>query len=182
MLRYALLIPVLILAPAALQAQEETARPGGPEGVAPEELEARREATRHLLQVLQIDEQFEQSIDQALSFVDQMIEQDPDLSAEEKEQAKATAMAGMQASLDRLSWERLEPAFVEIYAEVFTVEEINGLSEFFESPTGRVFIEKQPQLMEASFRHIGVIVQEELPKIQEEVRAAIEEVESGNAE
>jgi hypothetical protein len=146
--------------------------------VAADELEARREATRHLLEILNVDEQFERTIDQTVSMADGMIDQDADLDEAGREKARKIARAGMEASMNRLSWERLGPIIVEIYAEVFTVEEITGMTDFFESPIGQSFIEKQPQLTAATFRRIGKLVQDEMPIIQAEVQAAIEAVEA----
>jgi hypothetical protein len=187
MFRLLLLIAALGLMSFAVQAQDASAASSGDApaddapAVAADELEARREATRHLLEILNVDEQFERTIDQTVSMADGMIDQDADLDEAGREKARKIARAGMEASMNRLSWERLGPIIVEIYAEVFTVEEITGMTDFFESPIGQSFIEKQPQLTAATFRRIGKLVQDEMPIIQAEVQAAIKAAEADSA-
>ncbi len=186
MFRSLLLTISLCLIHVAVQAQDapasagspETISAGGAEGVSPDELEARREATRHLLEILNVDEQYDQTIAQTMQMADQMIAQNPGLEEAEREKARTLARAGMEASLHRLSWDRLGPIIVEIYAEVFTVEEITGLTDFFETAIGQAFIEKQPQLTAATMRRVGVLIQEEMPIIQAEIEAAVQAVEA----
>lgn len=45
-----------------------------------------------------------------------------------------------------MAWEKIKAIYVASYASVFTQEEIDDLIAFYETPTGRSFIEKQPQL------------------------------------
>ena len=44
----------------------------------------------------------------------------------------------------------LAPVMEEIYMRYFTADELNGLSEFFESPLGRLYIENQPSMLQES--------------------------------
>ena len=51
---------------------------------------------------------------------------------------------------EEVSWEKMEPYMVAIYAEVYTADELNELAEFYESPLGQKMLAKMPELMEAS--------------------------------
>jgi len=43
---------------------------------------------------------------------------------------------------DQMSWEKTEPVFIKIYAEVFDESEIDGLLAICRSPTGQTFVAK----------------------------------------
>jgi hypothetical protein len=47
-----------------------------------------------------------------------------------------------------LSWANMKPLYTQVYSETFTQEEIDGLTQFYESPTGKVFVAKVPQVMD----------------------------------
>jgi hypothetical protein len=51
---------------------------------------------------------------------------------------------------EELSWARLKDMQMQVYRESFTQEEIDGLIAFYESPAGKVFVEKMPQVMQRS--------------------------------
>ncbi len=75
-----------------------------------------------------------------------------------------------------LSWERMEPAMIEIYTRVYTEEELEELNAFYASPTGRKMIERMPQLMEESMRFSQQMIRDFLPKLQryqDEIEAEI---------
>ena len=47
---------------------------------------------------------------------------------------------------DELSFTKLRPAYVESYAETFTVDELNVLVKFFKTPVGHAYVDKMPVL------------------------------------
>lgn len=49
---------------------------------------------------------------------------------------------------DELSWEKMVPAYVQIYRQTFTEKELNELIAFYESPTGKMYIRKMPLILE----------------------------------
>ena len=73
----------------------------------------------------------------------------------------ATALPDQQQRLDtaiarawslmrsELSWQAFGPEVGQIYADVFTQEEINAMNGFYASPTGRAVMTKAPALMGA---------------------------------
>jgi hypothetical protein len=137
-----------------------------------------REAAERLVELFQLDKTFDTMMTQVTQGSLQMID-----SMEGDAATKAQAKAGMQESFDvvfeEFTWERVKPLFTDIYAEVFTTEELEGLIAFYESPIGQKFIAKQPELAAASMRHMQGLMQEMMPKIQEKVK---EEMEKAKAE
>jgi hypothetical protein len=132
-----------------------------------------REAAERLVELFQLDKTFEATMEQVTQASLEMID-----SMEGDEEAKAAAKAGMQESFgvvfEEFSWDRIKPLFTDIYAEVFTVEELEGLIEFYESPIGQKFIAKQPELAAASMRHMQGLMQDIMPKIQKKAQEEME--------
>jgi len=77
------------------------------------------------------------------------------LSAEDKARMRAAADKARAAMAEEMGWEKLRPLIVQVYSESFSEEEIQGLIAFYESPTGRMFVERMPQVTERMLRVIG---------------------------
>jgi uncharacterized protein len=77
----------------------------------------------------------------------------------------------MQLVKDRMSWEKLRPAFVQLYVDTYTDEELDGIIAFYKSPAGRAFVEKMPVLMNKSMKLTQNMVGDLTPEI---VRIAAE--------
>lgn len=52
---------------------------------------------------------------------------------------------------EQIAWDKLKPAYVQIYTEAFTQEEVNGLIAFYRTPVGQATIEKMPKVMQKTF-------------------------------
>ncbi len=50
-----------------------------------------------------------------------------------------------------ITWEKLEPVFVEIYSNSLSQEDVDGISAFYKSPAGKSFVSKMPAMMQQSF-------------------------------
>jgi len=131
-----------------------------------------RAAADKLLTLFNMEVSYEQSMEQAVKMSLGIIDSQ-DLPEEVKRKAKKAAEAGMKIAMRKFTWEKMKGMFVDIYAEVFTVEELEGMIAFYESPIGRKFIKKQPQLTAATMQKMQVLMQEMMPEIQEEVKKAM---------
>lgn len=49
---------------------------------------------------------------------------------------------------EEMSWKKMKPMYVEIYADTFTQEEIDDLTAFYKTPSGQSFIKKQPLVLQ----------------------------------
>jgi len=68
----------------------------------------------------------------------------------------------------------MREAYLRIYAKYFTAEEIDAMTAFYSSPTGRKSIEVMPQLMEEGMQ---VGAQHLAPKIEQAYKEAVEDGE-----
>ena len=132
-----------------------------------------RAASAKLLEVLRMAENFDSYIQQAIQMQRGVLDQ-MDMSTEEKEQAKKGMEKSMQPVLKKFSWENMKGTFADIYAEVFTAEELNGIIEFYESPAGQKFVEKQPQLTQVTMQKMQGVMAQMMPEIQKEVEKTME--------
>jgi uncharacterized protein len=69
-----------------------------------------------------------------------------------------------------LSWEKLKPIFVKVYADAFTEEELDGLVAFYKSPAGQAMIAKTPSIMTKSNELIQQQMAPAMAEIQKLVR------------
>lgn len=53
---------------------------------------------------------------------------------------------------EELTWAKLEPDMIKIYAEEFTQEEIDGMLQFYKTPVGQSMIDKMPIVMQKSMQ------------------------------
>lgn len=72
----------------------------------------------------------------------------------------------------KMSWDKMKPAYIQIYEETFTAEELDGILGFYKSPAGRSMLEKMPQVMAKSM----MIAQEQMKDIMPEVMKLVEEL------
>jgi hypothetical protein len=60
---------------------------------------------------------------------------------------------GLSAYYDKLNalvaqsynWTKLEPAYEQVYAELYTEDELDGILAFYKSPVGQAFLAKTPE-------------------------------------
>ena len=66
-----------------------------------------------------------------------------------------------------MSWDNLKTDFIKIYAETYTEEELKGLVKFYQSPLGKKFISKQPEMQKRTMEMMRKIMMRVMPKIQQ---------------
>jgi uncharacterized protein len=66
------------------------------------------------------------------------------------------------------SWDKMEPQFTDIYASVYSEQEIDGLIAFYKSPVGAEMVAKQPEIVERS----QVVTQSLMQAVQPQVMQA----------
>jgi uncharacterized protein len=65
-----------------------------------------------------------------------------------------------------LSWEKLKPLYIKVYADAFTEEELDGIIAFYKSPAGQAMIAKTPALMTKSAELVQQQMATAMPEIQ----------------
>lgn len=89
-----------------------------------------------------------------------------DIPPDKRQVADELQQKILQLVQDSLSWEKLKPKMVEIYASTFTEEEIDGILNFYKSPAGQAMLQKMPQLMQRSMTMTQQMAQEIMPQVE----------------
>ncbi len=71
----------------------------------------------------------------------------------------------------------LKNDFVNMYVSEFTEKELNDITEFYQTPTGKKTIEKMPALMAKGAQIGEEKVRQNLPELQEMIRAEAEKIQ-----
>ncbi|MEI7962892.1 MAG: DUF2059 domain-containing protein [Verrucomicrobiota bacterium] len=71
----------------------------------------------------------------------------------------------MQSVFSAMTWEKMKPVYVSLYAETFTPDELQGLIDFYKTPVGQKYIEKQPQLQAAIMQKSQSMMKDIMPLI-----------------
>jgi len=133
------------------------------------------EKARELMSIMEVTKQLDASRQQVGNFMDQVIDSQG-LSDEEAREAKALAKKSMESSFDAMSSIDWETMFAEIYASVFAEDEIQALIDFYTSPAGKKFLDKQPELMAATMQKMQGEMAKLMPRIQADIMSAVQEV------
>ena len=122
-----------------------------------DDVERRRELAAELLDALDMKTTLAKSFEATKAMIPaQMQQMRKNLPGQGAgaEAAKAAAEKALEKTMalvaEEMSWEKMKEDYVAIYADVFTVEEMEALLAFYRSPAGRAFVAKQPELMQRS--------------------------------
>ena len=102
------------------------------------------------------------------------------VAPENRERVQQIQQRVLQLLQDTLSWDKMKPMMMQIYAETFTEEEIDGIVNFYKSPAGQAMIEKMPALMQRSMAMAQQRLAEVTPQIQKLVEDMKAQEKSGS--
>jgi hypothetical protein len=74
----------------------------------------------------------------------------------------------------RISWDKLRPAYVQIYSDMFSDDEISGILAFYESPAGRAMLAKTPALISKSMSVVQGQMGDLAPEIERITRESLQ--------
>jgi hypothetical protein len=72
----------------------------------------------------------------------------------------------MKIVRENVGWTAIEPAYVKLYADTYTENEIDGILAFYKSPVGQAMLDKTPQLSEGGMQIVRSRMGDFQPKIQ----------------
>ena len=123
-----------------------------------------------MLQLTHYDKMMQQMLEQMKNMQLEQLKK-ADMPAEARAQSEEIQQKTMTLVADRMSYEKFKPAFIQIYAEVFSEEEIDGIVSFYKSPAGKAMIEKSPLLMQ----RVMPMMQKVTADLQPDIQKIIEE-------
>ncbi len=136
-----------------------------------------RASAEQLLEVLKMGDNFDNAMQQVSGMQKSILSQ-MDLSEEEMVVAEKAAQSSMKVTMEKFSWANMKEMFVDIYAEVFTAEELDDIIAFYESPQGQKYVEKQPELTRVTMQKMQAVMAEIMPEIQKETAKLVEQLKA----
>jgi hypothetical protein len=125
-------------------------------------------------------------LDSVMSQMDAMMKTSTQqaLAGQKMTAEQEAVMLEMQNELNTLlknemTWETLEPMFLEIYKKSFTQSEIDGMLSFYQSPAGQAVIKKMPLVMQTTMQMMErrmVVLMPKLEKISTDSIAKLKKV------
>ena len=120
-----------------------------------------------------LDEMFVQIEGMGDSMGRQMLGED---ATPEQRASFEKTMARQRDSMGRImSWDTMSPIYRKVYARLFTAEEVEAMTAFYGSDTGRSIMRKMPQAMQLSMEEMQPIMQSMIAEMQKNIEADIEQ-------
>lgn len=133
MIRKLLLLFALLAAARPAAAQEPT--PG------------QLRAAERLVAVMQLEGSSGHVTEQMVRYMRQAVPDTGVFSTGPAREQRETLVKELRETLDeKMSWERMKPEYVRLYASLYSEDELRQLTAFYESPVGQKSIRIQPEL------------------------------------
>ncbi len=135
---------------------------------------SRRQLAEQFLTVNKVKDQVDMMYEKVEGIVISQLEA-ADIPEEREKNIKAMQKIARDLLFDGLSWESLKEEYIQLYAETFTEEELQGIIEFSKSPLGEKMAEKSPILMQKSMEIGRQHAQQVMPQVQQAIQDYMKE-------
>lgn len=105
-----------------------------------------------------------------------------EISEDREKNLQAMQKIAIDMLFDGLSWDSLKQEYINLYAETFTEEELQGIIDFSKSPLGQKMAEKSPILMQKSMEIGRQHAQNVMPMVQKAIQDYMKENVKQDAE
>ncbi len=131
-----------------------------------------------VFEAMQFDEMLDAIIDQqkqaTLDMMRQMMEREAGGQPIDEE------LLGIQQQTivdvyDAVDWDATKRDIINIYAETFSRDELNGMATFYSTPAGQAMIEKQPEIQKRTMETMMPRIMEIMPQVQEKTQQRMQE-------
>ena len=131
--------------------------------------QARQELADELMRVMDVQGQMEKSMEVLKRTLPEQARQTQQAMGVTNASADTTDL--YQKTLDAIfsgpEWQQIQKEMATIYAEVFTEDDLKGIIEFYKSPAGKAFLDKQPEIMQKSMQVNQKMMMSIMPRLQE---------------
>lgn len=142
---------------------------------APARAAASTASVEKLLSVMKVEKQLDLMYTQTLPAMQAGMRQalSQQVGGAEAEKAAQTIGPKVNAVIrEELSWSKLKPEFVQVYAETFSQPEIDAMIQFYSTPTGAGLVDKMPQVAQRSAlmmqKRMGPVMQRVMQVVKDE--------------
>ncbi|MRR50463.1 MAG: DUF2059 domain-containing protein [Rhodocyclaceae bacterium] len=100
------------------------------------------------------------------------------LSPEQLAIAEKHFKRSAQMVREEVTWAKLKPEVINAYVRLFTEDELKQLQAFYQSPIGKKWVEKSPELNQALMQIAQAQIQHILPKAQVVSQEMVKELQA----
>ena len=133
------------------------------------------EVVEELMAVMHPEKMIDQAMQQVSAIAQQQM-QAMNIPADMKSSSDQMNQEMMTYVREKLDWAKLKPQFVDMYADVFTEDELRQVVTFYKSPGGQALLSKMPQLMQRSMTMMQGLMAD-LPAHMQEMTAKMKQIE-----
>jgi len=126
------------------------------------------------LTLMKVDETMKRSMDLVMNQMKSGMMQQITGQKLTEDQAKMTGEFGdkvFKLVSDALSWEKIKPDVVKLYADAYTEQELDAIIAFYRSPVGQSVVAKQAELQTKS----GTMVQQRMAAVYPELQKLLKD-------
>ena len=127
-----------------------------------------------LLKAMDFQGQLEKSMEVMKEAMPQQMEHNRRMMGVTNAAAKADAENGFgqvfEAIFSSPEWKQMEQEMARVYADVFTEKEMTALIAFFNTPEGKSYIQKQPEIMKRSMALNQKMMMTIMPRLQKQLQ------------
>ncbi len=125
-----------------------------------------------------LDDMFVQFDAMGESMGQQMLGED---ATPEQRESLRRIIARQQASTRKaMSWDTLGPIYRKVYTKLFTAEEVEAMTVFYGSDTGRSIMLKMPQAMQLSMQEMQPIMQTMIADMRKNMETELQNASEGD--
>lgn len=135
---------------------------------------ARKSAAAQLFVVMHLEKTFDQLMAQVDTQNGSMVRSlfpEMEKNPEQKREFDAYMVKVSYLVHSSFSWQVMEPEYEQIYADAYTLDQLNALLTFYKSPLAQLQLEKTPGIMQAS----SAVATQHMNELTPKVRALMQE-------
>ena len=122
-------------------------------------------AAERLVAVMQLESNWGPVTEQMVGYMRQAVPDTGLFSTESAREHRETMLKGLRETPDeKMSWERMKPEYVRLYASLYTEDELRQLTAFYESPVGQKSIRIQPEVTARMFDIVRRLMAQPAPQ------------------
>jgi hypothetical protein len=140
------------------------------------------ESVQRLLEVTQVKQVLQTVSDQMDANYAAMVKRElggqEALTPEQQKSIETRRKAATDMIRKLLSWDSMDALYLKVYQETFSQTEIDGMLEFYSTPTGQAVIAKLPLVAKNAMSEMQQRVQQMMPKLQEMAKETAEQIKA----
>lgn len=148
------------------------------EGTAAERL---AEAER-MMNLMNFEKMIDETLDAQMDAMSSMMSQQMERLGQTNEEFAKFQNKIMREMFDEIDWEPIEKGMTQAYAEVFTKDELEGMSHFYTTPAGQATIKKMPEIQQKTMQVMMPAIMESSQNMQAKMMQYMQNKREAEAE